>query len=236
MGKERRQNGSRLKPSFGQVLGYIQEGEPLNLDLPNRKASIYTASHWYLDDYPNAPEPISEAPLPHTTINPATAFETADEGYDGVPFPRPPRPSFLSCRTPTTEAWTRPRPGPAERRVEPTEAPEPSGIQAAETIIAGGAAGAAAASQSFAESRTFNARCESRGGRPHWARHQTKCPRHKSSAGLPKWNACCSTNISCACYGVHPGGILDGTPEGNKKRRSCFSRRAVRPSSFGLSS
>ena len=31
-----------------------------------------------------------------------------------------------------------------------------SGIQAAETIIAGGAAGAAAASQSFAESRTFN--------------------------------------------------------------------------------
>ena len=37
--------------------------------------------------------------MPHTTINPATAFETADEGYDG--FPRPPRdftrprPSFL---------------------------------------------------------------------------------------------------------------------------------------------
>ena len=97
--EERRSNGFRVKPSFGQVLGYIQEGEPLTLDLPSRKASIYTSSHFYLDDYPNAPEPVSDAPMPHTTINPAAAFETADEGYDGVPFPRPPReftrPSFL---------------------------------------------------------------------------------------------------------------------------------------------
>ena len=97
--EERRSNGFRVKPSFGQVLGYIQEGEPLDIPLPNRKASIYTSSHFYLDDYPNAPEPISDAPMPHTTINPAAAFETADEGYDGVPFPRPPReftrPSFL---------------------------------------------------------------------------------------------------------------------------------------------
>ena len=97
--EERRSNGFRVKPSFGQVLGFIQEGEPLTLDLPNRKASIYTSSHFYLDDYPNAPEPLSETPLPHTNLNPAAAFETADEGYDGVPFPRPPReftrPSFL---------------------------------------------------------------------------------------------------------------------------------------------
>ena len=66
---------------------------------PGCEASIYTSSHFYLDDYPNAPEPVSETPLPHTTLNPAAAFETADEGYDGVPFPRPPReftrPSFL---------------------------------------------------------------------------------------------------------------------------------------------
>ena len=41
--EERRSNGFRVKPSFGQVLGYIQEGEPLTLDLPNRKASIYTS-------------------------------------------------------------------------------------------------------------------------------------------------------------------------------------------------
>ena len=38
--EERRSNGFRVKPSFGQVLGCIQEGEPLTLDLPNRKASI----------------------------------------------------------------------------------------------------------------------------------------------------------------------------------------------------
>ena len=97
--EERRSNGFRVKPSFGQVLGYIQEGEPLTLDLPNRKASIYTSSHFYLEDYPNAPEPVSETPLPHTSLNPAAAFETADEGYSGTPFPRPPReftrPSFL---------------------------------------------------------------------------------------------------------------------------------------------
>ena len=97
--EERRRGGFRVKPSFGQVLGFIQEGEPLMLDLPNRKASTFTASHFWLDDYPNAPEPVSDAPMPHTTLNPAAAFETADEGYDGVPFPRPPReftrPSFL---------------------------------------------------------------------------------------------------------------------------------------------
>ena len=137
-----------MKPSFGQVLGYIQEGEPLALDLPNRKASIYTSSHFYLDDYPNAPEPVSETPLPHTTLNPAAAFETADEGYDGVPFPH--RRGHQS------------RPGPAQRRPGPARPPtlggrlRESGIQAAETVIAGAAAGAAAATRSVSENQTMN--------------------------------------------------------------------------------
>ena len=105
--EERRRGGFRVKPSFGQVLGYIQEGEPLALDLPKRNASIYTSSHFYLDDYPNAPEPVSETPLPHTTLNPAAAFETADEGYDGVPLPlaRPESsPGRPSCPTATMGA------------------------------------------------------------------------------------------------------------------------------------
>ena len=139
--EERRSNGFRVKPSFGQVLGYIQESEPLTLDLPSRKASIYTSSHFYLDDYPNAPEPISDAPLPHTTINPAAAFETADEGYDGVPFPRAPReftrPSFL----PDSDDGGM-DPGQALRNdcLNPPRPPtlggrlRESGIQAAETI------------------------------------------------------------------------------------------------------
>ena len=161
--EERRRGGFRVKPSFGQVLGYIQEGEPLTLDLPNRKASIYTSSHWWLDDYPNAPEPISEAPLPHTTLNPAAAFETADEGYDGVPFPRPlrefTRPSFL----PDSDDGGM-DPGQALRNdgLNPPKPPtvggrlRESGIQAAEAIIAGGAAGAAAATRSVTENQTMN--------------------------------------------------------------------------------
>ena len=35
--EERRRGGFRVKPSFGQVLSYIQEGEPLALDLPKRQ-------------------------------------------------------------------------------------------------------------------------------------------------------------------------------------------------------
>ena len=181
-----------MKPSFGQVLGYIQEGEPLALDLPNRKASIYTSSHFYLDDYPNAPEPVSETPLPHTTLNPAAAFETADEGYDGVPFPH--RRGHQS------------RPGPAQRRPGPARPPtlggrlRESGIQAAETVIAGAAAGAAAATRSVSENQTMNgaaatgwtARCAYPGARRDWRRLPTRCRPPKSLEGPAKWSPCWS--------------------------------------------
>ncbi len=60
--EERRSNGFRVKPSFGQVLGYIQEGEPLTLDLPNRKASIYTSSQ---PQRPGAPQRRPAAPHQH---------------------------------------------------------------------------------------------------------------------------------------------------------------------------
>ena len=155
--EERRRGGFRVKPSFGQVLGYIQEGEPLALDLPKRNASIYTSSHFYLDDYPNAPEPVSETPLPHTSINPAAAFETADEGYDGVPFPRPSReftrPSFLPD---SDDGGTDPGQALRNDGLNPPRPPtlggrlRESGIQAAETVIAGAAAGAAGSSNYWA--------------------------------------------------------------------------------------
>ena len=199
--EERRSNGFRVKPSFGQVLGFIQESEPLTLDLPNRKASIYTSSHFYLDDYPNAPEPISETPLPHTSLNPAAAFETADEGYSGTPFPRPPReftrPSFL----PDSDDGGM-DPGQALRNdgLNPPRPPtlggrmRESGIQAAEAIVAGGAAGAAAAVRSVSENQTMLAL---RGGGdwldrtlriPRRPPHRTKCHHRKSSDGLRKWS------------------------------------------------
>ena len=186
--EERRSNGFRVKPSFGQVLGYIQEGEPLTLDLPNRKASIYTSSHFYLDDYPNAPEPLSDAPLPHTSINPAAAFETADEGYDGVPFPRPPReftrPSFL----PDSDDGGM-DPGQALRNdgLNPPRPPtlggrmRESGIQAAEAIVAGGAAGAAAAVRSVSENQTMLAL---RGG-GDWLDRTLRIPRRPPGLAPP---------------------------------------------------
>ena len=186
--EERRSNGFRVKPSFGQVLGYIQEGEPLTLDLPNRKASIYTSSHFYLDDYPNAPEPVSETPLPHTSLNPAAAFETADEGYSGTPFPRPPReftrPSFL----PDSDDGGM-DPGQALRNdgLNPPRPPtlggrmRESGIQAAEAIVAGGAAGAAAAVRSVSENQTMLAL---RGG-GDWLDRTLRIPRRPPGLAPP---------------------------------------------------
>ena len=177
-----------MKPSFGQVLGYIQEGEPLALDQPKRNASIYTSSHFYLDDYPNAPEPVSETPLPHTSINPAAAFETADEGYDGVPFPRPPReftrPSFL----PDSDDGGA-DPGQALRNdgLNPPRPPtlggrlRESGIQAAETVVAGAAAGAAAATRSVSEAQTMNVL---RGG-GDWLDRTLRIPRRPPGLAPP---------------------------------------------------
>ena len=78
--EERRAHGFRVRPSYSQVLGYIAEGEPLPINLPNRNASILTSSHFWLDDYPQSSEP--------ATVDPAAGYEDANEGYDGVPFPR----------------------------------------------------------------------------------------------------------------------------------------------------
>ena len=139
-----------MKPSFDQVLGYIQEGEPLALDLPKRNASIYTSSHFYLDNFPNASEPLSDAPMPHTTLNPAAAFETADEGYEESPSLGRPENSRGRPSCPLrNDGLNPPRPPTLGGRMRE------SGIQAAEAIVAGGAAGAAAAVRSVSENQTL---------------------------------------------------------------------------------
>ena len=160
----------------------------MTLDLPNRKASIYTSSHFYLEDYPNAPEPVSETPLHHTSLNPAAAFETADEGYSGTPFPRPPReftrPSFL----PDSDDGGM-DPGQALRNdgLNPPRPPtlggrlRESGIQAAETVIAGAAAGAAAATRSVTENQTMLAL---RGG-GDWLDRTLRIPRRPPGLAPP---------------------------------------------------
>ena len=189
--EEQRRGGFRVKPSFGQVLGYIQEGEPLALDLPKRNASIFTSSHFYLDNFPNASEPLSDAPMPHTTLNPAAAFETADEGYEGVPFPRPPReftrPSFLPD---SDDGGTDPGQALRNDGLNPPRPPtlggrmRESGIQAAEAIVAGGAAGAAgaaAAVRSVSENQTMLAL---RGG-GDWLDRTLRIPRRPPGLAPP---------------------------------------------------
>ena len=126
--------------------------------------------------------------MPHTQLNPAAAFETADEGYDGVPFPRPPReftrPSFL----PDSDDGGM-DPGQALRNdgLNPPNPPtlggrlRESGIQAAETIIAGGAAGAAAAARSVRQNGTFN--ILNRGG--DWLDRTLRIPRRPPGLGPP---------------------------------------------------
>ena len=136
-----------------------------------------------------APEPISEAPLPHTTLNPTAAFETADEGYSGTPFPRPPReftrPSFL----PDSSDDGGMDPGQALRNdgLNPPRPPTLGGrlresdIQAAEAIIAGGAAGAAAATRSVTENQTMNVL---RGG-GDWLDRTLRIPRRPPGLAPP---------------------------------------------------
>ena len=111
----------------------------------------------------------SETPLPHTSINPAAAFETADEGYDGVPFPRPPReftrPSFLPD---SDDGGT--DPGQALRNdwAGPAQAPD-------------AAAGAAAATRSVSENQTMNVL---RGG-GDWLDRTLRIPRRPPGLAPP---------------------------------------------------
>ena len=89
--------GFRQRPSFKDVLGYIEEGEPINLPLPNRHASQFVQSHYYLDDLPQSTEPLDENPRPHSELGARIEddFVSADEGYQGRPFPQMRRPSFF---------------------------------------------------------------------------------------------------------------------------------------------
>ena len=79
------------------MLGYIEEGEPVNLPLPNRRASQFVQSHFYLGDLPQSTEPLDENPRPHSELGARIEddFVSADEGYQGRPFPQMRRPSFL---------------------------------------------------------------------------------------------------------------------------------------------
>ena len=80
--EEQRVMGFRRRPDYGEVLAFINEGEPLNFPLPNRKATIYTSSHFYLDAFPQSTEPLVDNPRPHTDLGAAVE---GDFGCAGVP-------------------------------------------------------------------------------------------------------------------------------------------------------
>ena len=65
--KTLRAHGINQRPRFEQVVGYLERNEPLPLDQPDRKATSFVTSHFYLDDFvqssedPN-PRPCSTRP------------------------------------------------------------------------------------------------------------------------------------------------------------------------------
>ena len=135
--EERRQYGFRVRPNYGQVLGYIQEGEPIGLELPKRNASVYMASHFYLDDFPQS----SEAPT-STPRRPSRPTTRATAGSPSLGRPGRCCGSAASSRTAaaTSEAWTPHRRCAWTASTRRSRQPSPvreSGIQAAETAIAG---------------------------------------------------------------------------------------------------
>ena len=49
--KTLRAHGFNQRPRFEQVVGYLERNEPLPLDQPDRKATLFVTSHFYLDDF-----------------------------------------------------------------------------------------------------------------------------------------------------------------------------------------
>ena len=57
-------HGFNQRPRFEQVVGYLERNEPLPLDQPDRKATSFITSHFYLDDFVQS----SEDPNPPSTV------------------------------------------------------------------------------------------------------------------------------------------------------------------------
>ena len=99
--KTLRAHGFNQRPRFEQVVGYLERNEPLPLDQPDRKATSFVTSHFYLDDFAQSSEDPNPWPLQHTPLQaiPEEGFRTPAEatdedvrlarryqGYDGTRF------------------------------------------------------------------------------------------------------------------------------------------------------
>ena len=61
--KTLRAHGFSQRPRFEQVVGYLERNEPLPLDQPDRKATTFVRSHFYLDDFVQSSEDPNPQPL-----------------------------------------------------------------------------------------------------------------------------------------------------------------------------
>ena len=79
--KTLRAHGFNQRPRFEQVVGYLERNEPL-LDQPDRKATSFVTSHFYLDDFVQSSEDPNPRPLQHTSLHPEDGFRTPAEVTD----------------------------------------------------------------------------------------------------------------------------------------------------------
>ena len=82
--KTLRAHGFSQRPRFEQVVGYLERNEPLPLDQPDRKATTFVTSHFYLDDFVQSSEDPNPQPLQHTPLRaiPEEGFRTPAEATD----------------------------------------------------------------------------------------------------------------------------------------------------------
>ena len=79
--KTLRAHGFNQRPRFEQVVG-LERNEPLPLDQPDRKATSFVTSHFYLDDFVQSSEDPNPWPLQHTPCIPEDGFRTPAEATD----------------------------------------------------------------------------------------------------------------------------------------------------------
>ena len=81
--KTLRAHGFNQRPRFERVVGHLERNEPL-LDQPDRKATSFVTSHFYLDDFVQSSEDPNPQPLQHTPLQaiPEEGFRTPAEATD----------------------------------------------------------------------------------------------------------------------------------------------------------
>ena len=119
------------RPRFEQVVGYLERNEPLPLDQPDRKATSFITSHFYLDDFVQSSEDPNPRPLQHTPLQaiperPRTRTCALCGGTKGTA-----EPALLRM---TWQETPRPAPWPATGRGRPPSRTGAAGLAAAQAF------------------------------------------------------------------------------------------------------